>query len=155
MKKIALLLFACLLSACSSSPDVNWQHSNAGIFSQTAIQLKSNLWIDQMPKVADDQNTTNQSTTDSLNGTLVLQTSGQLPADLTILMLVIRQDELMWSIPASELELRTPSDNVWEIVFQSSLGLDADRSVSVALGVRDNSGDTWLVEHQVVIDKVY
>jgi hypothetical protein len=155
MNKNSLLFLTFLLSACSSSPDVNWQHSSTGIFSQTAIQLKSHLWTDQMPKVAGDDNVAEPKATDNVNGTLVLETSGQLPADLTLLMLVIKQGNDMWSIPASELELRTPSDDIWEVVFKSTAELDIERLVSVALGVSDSEGETWLVEHQVVIDKLY
>lgn len=155
MKKSSLLFLSFLLSACSSSSDVNWQHSNAGIFSQTAIQLKSNLWTDQMPNVVEDDKVAELNTTEHINGTLVLETSGQLPADLTLLMLVIKQGDEMWSIPASELELRTPSEHVWEVIFNSTLELDVEHLVSVALGVRDSEGETWLVEHQIMIDKVY
>ncbi|MCG6346439.1 hypothetical protein K6U40_13125, partial [Vibrio fluvialis] len=77
MKKWLLVLVSAVLTACSTHA-VNWQHSNLAMFSETAIQLKSNLWTDQMPKVGEDVDSQN------LNGTLTLETSGQLPADLTV-----------------------------------------------------------------------
>lgn len=155
MKKYGLIVLTFLLSACATSPQVNWQASNAALFSQTAIQLKSNLWTDRMPKIALTEGATELDFTDNLNGTLVLETSGQLPADLTLFQLVFRQGEEIWSLPGSVLELRTPSENNWEVVFNSTLSVNINRPVSVALGVRDSFGETWLVEHQVSIDKVY
>lgn len=155
MKKYGLMILTFLLSACAASPQVNWQASNAALFSQAAIQLKSNLWTDRMPKIALTEGATELDFTDNLNGTLVLETSGQLPADLTLFQLVFRQGEEIWSLPGSVLELRTPSENNWEVVFNSTLSVNINRPVSVALGVRDSFGETWLVEHQVSIDKVY
>ncbi|MBC3620859.1 hypothetical protein [Vibrio metschnikovii] len=155
MKKYGLMILTFLLSACATSPQVNWQASNAALFSQTAIQLKSNLWTDRMPKIALTEEATELDFTDNLNGTLVLETSGQLPADLTLFQLVFRQGDEIWSLAGSELELRTPSENNWEVVFNSTLSVDINRPVSVALGVQDSLGKAWLVEHQVSIDKVY
>ncbi|WP_217515017.1 hypothetical protein [Vibrio metschnikovii] len=155
MKKYGLMILTFLLSACATSPQVNWQASNTALFSQTAIQLKSNLWTDRMPKIALTEEATELDFTDNLNGTLVLETSGQLPADLTLFQLVFRQGDEIWSLAGSELELRTPSENNWEVVFNSTLSVDINRPVSVALGVQDSLGKTWLVEHQVSIDKVY
>ncbi|EKO3557038.1 hypothetical protein GCS56_001276 [Vibrio metschnikovii] len=155
MKKYGLMILTFLLSACAASPQVNWQASNAALFSQTAIQLKSSLWTDRMPKIALTEEATELDFTDNLNGTLVLETSGQLPADLTLFQLVFRQGDEIWSLEGSELELRTPSENNWEVVFNSTLSVDINRPVSVALGIRDSLGETWLVEHQVSIDKVY
>ncbi|WP_217539635.1 hypothetical protein [Vibrio metschnikovii] len=155
MKKYGLMILTFLLSACAMSPQVNWQASNAALFSQTAIQLKSNLWTDRMRKIALTEEATELDFTDNLNGTLVLETSGQLPADLTLFQLVFRQGDEIWSLAGSELELRTPSENNWEVVFNSTLSVDINRPVSVALGVQDSLGKTWLVEHQVSIDKVY
>ncbi|WP_217533147.1 hypothetical protein [Vibrio metschnikovii] len=155
MKKYGLMILTFLLSACATSPQVNWQASNTALFSQTAIQLKSNLWTDRMPKIALTEEATELDFTDNLNGTLVLETSGQLPADLTLFQLVFRQGDESWSLAGSELELRTPSENNWEVVFNSTLSVDINRPVSVALGVQDSLGKTWLVEHQVSIDKVY
>ncbi|ELL0572093.1 hypothetical protein Q6U63_001391 [Vibrio fluvialis] len=148
MKKWLLVLVSAVLTACSTHA-VNWQHSNLAMFSETAIQLKSNLWTDQMPKVGKDVDSQN------LNGTLTLETSGQLPADLTVSSVVIKQGEKVWSIDGDEVELRTQSENMWEVVFQSDIEVDLNKPVSVALGLSDSQGEIWLVEHKVTIDKVY
>lgn len=146
MKKWLLLLATLGLVACST-PNVNWQQGNLAMIEQTAIQLESNLWTDQMPKAgAQSQN---------LNGTLRLETSDQLPADLTVSEIVIKQGDSVWIIDGDMVELRTESDNRWEVVFQSGSEVNIDRSVSVALGLSDSQGEIWLVQHKVSIDKVY
>ncbi|QXO16890.1 MULTISPECIES: hypothetical protein [Vibrio] len=148
MKKWLLLLATLGLVACST-PNVNWQQGNLAMIEQTAIQLESNLWTDQMPKAGAGAQSQN------LNGTLRLETSDQLPADLTVSEIVIKQGDSMWIIDGDMVELRTESDNRWEVVFQSGSEVNIDRSVSVALGLSDSQGEIWLVQHKVSIDKVY
>lgn len=148
MKKWLLMLATLGLVACSS-PEINWQNSNLAMFEQTAIQMDSNLWTDQMPKVDDGTQSQN------LNGTLRLETSDQLPADLTVSQVVIKQGDAMWVIDGDMVELRTESDNRWEVVFQSSSEVNINRPVSVALALSDSDGEIWLVQHKVSIDKVY
>ncbi len=51
MKKLATVLLVLTITACTSqtsikSTDVNWTQGNLAALSDTAIQLKSNLWTD-------------------------------------------------------------------------------------------------------------
>lgn len=148
MKKWLWILVSMMLGACSTH-SVNWQHSNLATLSQLSIQLKSNLWTDLMPRIG------TETASQNLNGTLSLETSGQLPAELTISTVVIKQGEEVWFIAGDDVELRTQSETRWEVVFKSSIEADVNKPVSVALGVKDNQGEAWLVEHNVMIDKVY
>ncbi|WP_165312197.1 hypothetical protein [Vibrio ziniensis] len=153
MKKLALALFVLMITACTSPSSnlskINWTQGNLAALSDTAVQLKSNLWIDKMPKV--DGTTENQS----LNGTLMLDTSGELSAELVVQMVVIKQKDNTWIVQGDETELRTLSENLWEVVFTTEIPVDVEKRVHVALELSDKNGDVWLVERNVAIDKVY
>ncbi|MFV0448772.1 MAG: hypothetical protein ACK5MF_09955 [Vibrio sp.] len=155
MKKLIIALLVLVTAACTSQTatqtvaDINWTQDNLAALSDTAIQLKSNLWTDKMPKIdraADSQ---------PLNGTLMLDTSGELSAELVVEMVVIKQQDHTWMIQGEETELRTLSENLWEVVFSTEVAVDVDKRVHVALALSDNNGDVWLVERNVAIDKVY
>ncbi|MBF9001558.1 MULTISPECIES: hypothetical protein [Vibrio] len=148
MKKFVLIALMSALTACAFSPNVNWKQGSLAVLAQIDIQLKSNLWTDQLPKVQGAE-------TQSLNGTLTLETSGELPADLNVNQLVIKQGDQVWTIDGDNVELRTQSEDVWEVVFQSSIEVNVDKPVSVALELSNDGKNAWLVEHNVSIDKVY
>lgn len=155
MKKLILALLVLVTAACTSQTatqtvaDINWTQDNLAALSDTAIQLKSNLWTDKMPKI--DQAADSQP----LNGTLMLDTSGELSAELVVEMVVIKQKDHTWIVQGEETELRTLSENLWEVVFSTEVAVDVDKRVHVALALSDNNGDVWLVERNVAIDKVY
>ncbi|MGO1298039.1 MAG: hypothetical protein ACTMIA_12145 [Vibrio sp.] len=149
MKTLVAIVLAFALSACSFSPQVDWKQGSLAELAQIDIQLKSNLWTDQMPKMSKD------AVTKNLNGTLTLETSGSLPADLTVEKIVFKQGDSTWSIDGETVELRTQSENVWEAVFESGIELNLDEPVSIALALNDAGKEVWLVEHNVGIDKVY
>ncbi len=154
MKKFALALLAMIVVGCSNTQsfnasDVNWQQDNLAALADTTLQLKSSLWTDHMPKVGESDQS------QALNGTLTLETSGELPAELVVKLVVIKQDAQSWPIPGDETELRTQSENRWEVVFHSELDIDIEKGVDVALELNDANGYVWLVERNVQIDKVY
>lgn len=153
MKKLALALLALTMAACTSQTsnheNINWKQGNLAALSETDIQLKSNLWTDKMPKVD------GSSESQPLNGTLMLDTSGELSAELVVEMVVIKQKDNTWIVQGDETELRTLSENLWEVVFATEIPVDVEKSVHVALELSDNNGDVWLVERNVTIDKVY
>ncbi len=154
MKKLALALLAVIVVGCSNTQpfnadDVNWQQDNLAALADTTLQLKSSLWTDHMPTVGES----NQS--QALNGTLMLETSGELPAELVVKLVVIKQGAQSWPIAGEETELRTQSENRWEVVFNSQLDIDIEKGVDVALELNDANGDVWLVERNVHVDKVY
>ncbi|SJL82154.1 hypothetical protein [Vibrio palustris] len=149
MKRLIAIALAVALSACSFSPQVDWKQGSLAELAKIDIQLKSNLWTDQMPTMSKDTKTKN------LNGTLTLETSGGLPADLTVKQIVFKQGDATWNIDGETVELRTQSENVWEAVFESGIKLNLDQPVSVALALDDDGQEVWLVEHNVGIDKVY
>lgn len=155
MQKLILALLVLVMTACTSqtstqtAADINWTQGNLAALSDTAIQLKSNLWTDKMPKI--DQAADSQP----LNGTLMLDTSGELSAELVVEMVVIKQKDHTWIVQGEETELRTLSENLWEVVFSTEVAVDVEKRVHVALGLSDSNGDVWLVERNVAIDKVY
>ncbi len=154
MKKFVLALLALIVTGCShtqsfNSNDVDWQHDNLAALADTSIQLKSSLWTDQMPKVGESEQP------QALNGTLTLATSAELPADLVVEMVVIKQGAESWIISGEQTELRTQSEERWEVVFSSELEINIEKNVDVALELSDTNGEVWLVERGVQVDKVY
>ena len=97
------------MTACyfqtSNHENINWKQGNLAALSETDIQLKSNLWTDKMPKV--DGTSESQP-----NGTLMLDTSGELSAELVVEMVVIKQKDNTWIVQGDETELRTLSENL-------------------------------------------
>lgn len=155
MKNYALLVFVCCLSACTAQPHVDWQAKHIAALSQTEVELSVSLWTDLMPKIGMSTESGNENNTINVNGYLVLQASESLPPSLTLLTLVLRQGDQIWTIPESQLELRPALKTSWEVVFNSALELDLNRPVSVALALKSEGKELWLVEHRVSIDKVY
>ncbi len=108
MKKLILVLVAVIVVGCSNTQsfdaqEVNWQQDNIAALADTSIQLKSSLWTDQMPAVGES------NPSQALNGTLTLATSAELPADLIVKMIVVKQGKQTWLINGEETELRTQS----------------------------------------------
>ncbi len=148
MKKIGLAsLVMALLSGCSS-PQVNWLQDSSAVISNITIGLKSNLWINQMP-------TANDSEIPLVHGTLRLDSSAILPANLTIDALMVQQRDKNWLVGSESLDLRTQSEDQWEVVFEWPMQLNVDKPVNVALQLSDGTTAQWLIEKSVFIDKVY
>ncbi|KJR31943.1 hypothetical protein BOO92_16950 [Vibrio navarrensis] len=149
MKRWALAtLSLALLAGCSTQPAISWQQDNQVTVNQSVIELKSTLWVNQMPMVGEQE-------AQSLHGSLYLSSNGELPANLTVNLLTIKQGEQQWNLSESELEVRTHSENQWEVAFNWQGEFDIEQPVDIALQLENQATILWLVERKVAIDKVY
>ncbi|KGK18966.1 hypothetical protein BOO29_03665 [Vibrio navarrensis] len=149
MKRWALAtLSLALLAGCSTPPAISWQQDNQVTVNQSVIELKSTLWVNQMPMVGEEE-------TQSLHGSLYLSSNGELPASLTVNHLTIKQGEQQWNLSESNLEVRTHSENQWEVAFNWQGEFDMEKPVDIALQLENQATILWLVERKVAIDKVY
>ncbi|MBE3669566.1 hypothetical protein BOO24_09875 [Vibrio navarrensis] len=149
MKRWALAtLSLALLAGCSTQPAISWQQDNQVTVNQSVIELKSTLWVNQMPMVGEQE-------AQSLHGSLYLSSNGELPANLTVNLLTIKQGEQQWNLSESELEVRTHSENQWEVAFNWQGEFDIEQPVDIALQIENQATILWLVERKVAIDKVY
>ncbi|MDF2153343.1 hypothetical protein [Vibrio sp. CAU 1672] len=149
MKKLALVaLSMVLLAGCSANQDVTWQTGSQMTLSQVTVELKSNLWLNLMPTVEEGENKT-------LHGALYLHGNKELPATLTVDAIMLKQNDQQWLIDTALLDLRTHSENQWEVAFTWPLELDTERPVDIAVLLEDGRQQVWLVEKAVTIDKLY
>ena len=85
MKKIASAALAvALLAGCSSAPQVGWQEDSQITMNQVNVELKSNLWVNMMPTIGEVQE-------QNVHGALYLQADKDLPANLTVESLILKQ----------------------------------------------------------------
>lgn len=148
MKKFAAIsLGIALLTGCSS-PQVGWEQDNQIMVAQNSVELKSNLWLNKMPTIGEVQDQT-------LHGALYLESNAALPAELMVQSIAIRQGGEEWLIDGDLLELRTHSENQWEIAFVWQFSVDPEQPVDVAVMLNNGEHEEWLVEKSVVIDQVY
>lgn len=146
MKKIALVC-ALALAGCSTT-QVEWQQDNQIKVAEATVVLKSNLWINKMPSIGEAQD-------QMLNGAIYLQATSELPAELAVEGLTIKQGAETWLIDGNDLELRTHSETQWEVAFKWQLEVDDTQPVDVAVQLKDGEAVKWLVEHDVKVDTVY
>ncbi|NOH96789.1 hypothetical protein [Vibrio sp. 99-70-13A1] len=146
MKKIALVCVLAL-AGCSTT-QVEWQQDNQIKVAEATVVLKSNLWINKMPSIGEAQD-------QMLHGAIYLQATSDLPAELTVEGLTIKQGAETWLIDGSDLELRTHSETQWEVAFKWQLELDDTQPVNVAVQLKDGEAIKWLVENDVKVDTVY
>ncbi|MBD1566303.1 hypothetical protein [Vibrio sp. S12_S33] len=151
MKKIALASLAMALLAGCGSPQIDWQQDNLAVVSNITIGLKSTLWMNQMPAISDEET----PAAPALHGILRLDSSAVLPANLTVDALVIQQGSRSWIVDSDSLELRTYSENQWEVVFERKIEANTDEAVDIALQLSDGEKAQWLVDRGVMIDNVY
>ncbi len=148
MKKIALVsLGVALLAGCANEPMV-WEQDNQVTVASTTVALKSNLWLNKMPTIGEVQE-------NNLHGALYLESGGELPADLAIDQVTLKQGEETWVLDGDLLELRTHSENQWEVVFVTQLAFDSKRPIDVSLQLNLSDQVEWLVERDVKIDIAY
>jgi len=146
MKKIAL---ACVLAlAGCSTTNVSWDQDNQIDVAQSTVNLKSNLWLNKMPTIGEEQE-------HNLHGALYLESSADLPADLTVKSVSLKQGDNTWLVDGEALELRTHSETQWEVAFVWQLDVDAEKVVDVAVEVEQGGLSQWLVEKEVKVDSVY
>ena len=111
MKKFASAALAiALLAGCSSAPQVGWQQGSQVTMNTVNVELKSNLWVNLMPTIGEVQE-------QNVHGALYLKADNELPANLTVDALIIKQGDSEWEIDGDLLELRTHSENQWEVAF--------------------------------------
>ncbi|MGB1321610.1 MAG: hypothetical protein ACPG5L_11820 [Vibrio gallaecicus] len=146
MKKIALVC-ALALAGCSTT-QVEWQQDNQIKVAEATVVLKSNLWINKMPSIGEAQD-------QMLHGAIYLQATSELPAELAVEGLTIKQGAETWLIDGNDLELRTHSETQWEVAFKWQLEVDDTQPVDVAVQLKDGEAVKWLVEHDVKVDTVY
>ncbi|NVC63485.1 hypothetical protein FC652_10135 [Vibrio sp. 05-20-BW147] len=147
-KRLIALLPLILLAGCATEPPANWQQDNQITIADTRIQLASNLWINQMPTLGESQQ-------DNLHGALYLSSENDLPASLIVTELTIKQGDREWKIDGEVLELRTHSENKWEIAFVWQVNFDTDKHVDLLVEFEYAGKRQWLVERDVAIDKIY
>ncbi|ALM71885.1 TPA: hypothetical protein RQJ57_001513 [Vibrio vulnificus] len=147
-KPLIALLPLLLLVGCTSEPNVSWQQDNRITIADTRIELASNLWINQMPTLGESQQ-------DNLHGALYLSSDRDLPASLTVSELTIKQGEQEWKIDGDLLELRTHSENKWEIAFVWQANFDPEKNVDLLVELDNHGKREWLVERNITIDKVF
>lgn len=148
MKKTALVsLGVALLAGCATEPVV-WQQDNQATVVSTTVVLKSNLWLNKMPTIGEVQE-------NNLHGALYLESDGELPADLDIESITLKQGEETWVLEGDLLELRTHSENQWEVVFVTQLAFDSDLPIDVGLQLHVADRVEWLIERSVKVDSVY
>ncbi|WP_047049790.1 hypothetical protein [Vibrio mexicanus] len=149
MKKLAsLTLLAAALTGCASVNDINWQANNQASIQGSDIAIKSNLWVDMMPKIGEPEET-------NLHGAIYLESSSTLPADLNVTDITIRQGEQIWLIDAESAELRAHSDTQWEVAFKWVMDVNSEETVDIAVELTDLEQNYLLVESDVEIDTVY
>jgi hypothetical protein len=156
MKKVVTALaLSIALAGCASSPTTDsamWASSNTAMVEQQTVSLNSNLWIDMMPKVGETSALVKEQ---NLYGALNLSTENQLPADMDVAMVVLKQGDMTWEFEGSDFELRNHSESQWEVAFNWQLEVNITKPVDVALQLVDGENKTWLVSKQVNIDTVY
>lgn len=91
----------------------------------------------------------------NLYGALNLSTENQLPADMDVAMVVLKQGDMTWEFEGSDFELRNHSESQWEVAFNWQLEVNITKPVDVAVQLVDGENKTWLVSKQVNIDTVY
>ncbi|WP_114766155.1 hypothetical protein [Vibrio rhodolitus] len=148
MKKIAAMSLALALLAGCSVPQVGWDQDAVMVVENAEVKLTSNLWLNKMPTIGELQE-------QNLHGALYLESAKPLPADLDIVSVSLRQGDDVWQLEGDDLEIRTHSEQQWEIVFAWQFELQPNQAVDVAVQLDHQQQRNWLVEKQVVIDTVY
>ncbi len=149
MKKfVSVVIATALLTGCSTVPEVNWTQDSQIIVNKVNAELKSNLWVNLMPTIGESQEL-------HLHGSLTIESKQQLPANLTIEALIIKQGDKEWMISEDLLETRTHSENQWEVDFSWKNELNIEKTVNLAVLLDDGGKKGWLVEKYVKINKVY
>ena len=148
MKRIVLVSLGLAILAGCSSPKIGWEQDEIITINGDDVQLTSNLWLNKMPSIGKLQQ-------QDLHGALYLESDVPLAADMEVASISIRQGEQTWLIEAEGIEVRTHSEEQWEVVFAQPLEIDAQQPIDVAVQLIYQGQENWLVEKQVNIDEVY
>ncbi|MGC9401567.1 hypothetical protein [Vibrio genomosp. F10] len=150
MKKIALISLALTVLGGCQNTEVNWQESSTTVVAQTQIELKSSLWVDRMPTIGESS-----QSEENLHAAIYIESQGELPAELDINRVSIKQGGEEWLISSEEFDIRTHNSNQWEIAFVWQLPVNPGLPVDVALQLSSDGQEQWLVERDVNIDMVH
>lgn len=149
MKKLFL---ACLLLGGCASHEIEWQNIDQVTMAQTTISLESNLWVNMMPTITMEDPDAKPQT---IFGSLQLQSSQQLPADLNVEQVAIRQGEQYWLIKKDQLDIRSHSPNEWEIAFKQPVEINTAKKVDIAVQLSNSKEEKELFNNKVKVDFVY
>lgn len=150
IKNIALASLAVALLGGCQSTEINWQQESAVMIEQTTIELKSSLWVDRMPKIGEAS-----TQEESVHVALSLESDNELPPQLEVVNVAIKQGSDTWVINSEEVDIRTHSENQWELAFEWQIPVAIDTPVDIAILMSNHGQETWIVEHDVNIDVVY
>lgn len=152
-KMMSAALFSTVLIGCSMSQDSSTWHAEdvAEIATQT-VTLQSNLWIDLMPRIGE---TTPLTKEQNLHGALNLTSSSELPPEMDVSQVVIKQANNTWELDSKDFDLRNHSETHWEVAFKWQVNVNSTMPVDVALQLVNGNNKVWVVNKQVVIDTVY
>ncbi|MCK6262421.1 hypothetical protein KP803_03960 [Vibrio sp. ZSDE26] len=149
-KQIALASLAVALLAGCQNSDVNWQQSSSVMIEESQVVLKSSLWIDRMPSIGESS-----SSEENFHAALSLESINELPADLEVVSVTIKQGNETWLIESEEIDIRTHSANQWELAVSWQLPISPDLPADIAIQLNNKGQEKWLVDHDVNIDVVY
>ncbi|CAH0527055.1 hypothetical protein [Vibrio hippocampi] len=154
MKKIiSAALFSAVLMGCSVSHDSStWQANNAASIATQTVKLESNLWIDLMPQIGQSMPLTKEQ---NLHGALNLTSPQQLPAEMDVSQVVLKQADNTWELDSKDFDLRNHSETHWEIAFKWQVNVNSTAPVDVAVQLVSGSDKVWVANKQVTIDTVY
>ncbi|MGF1696747.1 hypothetical protein L4D20_08180 [Vibrio kyushuensis] len=150
IKKIALVSLATVLLGGCQTAEVNWQQDSTVMVEEMMIELKSSLWIDKMPTIGEAS-----SSEQNLHAALSIESKDELPAQLEVVSVSIKQGAETWLIESEEIDVRTHSASHWELAFAWQLPISPDTPADIAIQLNNNGNEKWLVEHDVNIDVVY
>ena len=127
--------------SCANTPSV-WHHDNRA--DQTFIVMESSLWLDKMPNTSGKLGSIYQ-------GSLILDSQRDLPANLMIESLAVQQNGQTWLIDGDKLDINALSLNRWEVTFAWQLPMTAEKTANVALMIKYQGHKEWLVDKKVPI----
>lgn len=109
------------------------------------IVMESSLWLDKMPNSGGELGNT-------YHGSLILDSQRDLPANLMIESLAVKQNGQTWLIDGGMLDINVLSLNRWEVTFTWQLPITAEKPANVALMINYQGHKEWLVDKKVPID---
>jgi hypothetical protein len=157
MKKLmTVFTMTAAIMGCSAmtanSETERWSNDKVIMLSQQQVNLESNLWIDKMPKVGETKALVSEQV---VFGSLNLSSPGEIPADLDVSKVLIKQADQVWLLEDSDFELRNHSEQQWEVAFAWQIDVNTTQPVDIAVELLDGSQQVWLSQSNVDIDTVY
>ena len=131
-----------LTTSCANTPSA-WHSDNRA--DQMSIVMESSLWLNKMPNSGGEFGNT-------CHGSLILDSQRDLPANLIIESLAVKQNGQTWLIDGGMLDINVLSLNRWEVTFTWQLPITAEKPANVALMINYQGHKEWLVDKKVPID---